>query len=552
MLLSFRQGIARYQTDVYATPTFLQKSTLNGDYIDLIVSPDPTVVIFAHKNATYVIEETKTVRNAWGPFTAGSTRYLFWDINLLDASITRGYTNFPQIVESTPPSNPAFDQHWYDTTNHQMKVWNGSKWLEKLRVFAGSYSSQAIIVPMRLGSQVGEVGNFEGGNLILDSYNKPLRQSDGTFVTSATDLSIINASSKKIKFESEVVSGMAAENIPKFSFVQATKGKAFKLARSDDWKTRVVGLSTEDLYISEIGNIETNGLVRNEQWNWPDTAIGKPVFCGKTGEVTLVPPTTGVLQIVGYVFDASSIFLDIKNVTILSDVLRETIDTPSGPIGTSPIADFTATPLTGTAPLFVQFKDASRYAPTSWQWDFKNDGTIESTAQSPGFKFTEAGKFSVRLKVKNQYGENEVVKKDIVVVDPAPILSGLFTNLSIEFSAPLQVALSETFPISIVVANAGYRIATNVVRTIVIDDVNGARVEITAKPTGSTVVHEGTTTTLTLPSISSLDRGQTVTTPFTIKAPSKTSVINIRAGVVSPELDSTLSDNVSTLSIRVK
>lgn len=547
MRLTFRQGIARYQTDIYATPTFLQKSSQNGEFVDLIVSPDPTVVIFAHKNATYVIEETKTVLNAWGPFPGQGTRYLYWDINLLDASVTRGYTLLPQIVAAQAPINPTVDQHWFDSVNHQMKVWNGNKWVDKVRVFAATFSSQAIIKPFPLGTQAGENGTFDGGNLILDSYNKPLRQSDGTFLTSATELSIINASTKKVKFESEIITGMATENLPKFSFVQAEKDRKFKLARSVDWRSRVIGLVREDMYTSEVGNIETSGLVRNEQWNWPADKIGRPVFCGPTGEVTTVPPTTGVLQVLGYVYDRDSIFLNIQHVTILSEI---TPDRPPTPTGNAPVASFIATPTEGVAPLSVQFKNTSRYA-KAWEWDFGNNGTVDSTKESPSYVYSSPGTYTVRLKVKNEYGEDQTIQSGIVTVNPAPI-KGVNTNLNIQLSSALQVNRNDEFPMTVTVANGGYQGATKVLRTIIFDDIGSEPVTIFAKPAGSTTTRSGSTTVLTLPIITSLGSGQNVAATVTIKAPNKTGTLNVRAGVISPEPDSTLSDNVATLTVRIK
>ena len=200
MRLSFRQGIARYQTDVVSSPSFLQKSS-SGNYVNLIVSPTPTIIVFAHNGANYVVEEVQSVTNAWGPIPS-VTCFLYWDINLITAALSRGITTLPPIYSAAAPSTPAVDQHWFDLSSTTMKVWSGSKWLEKVRVFAGYLSSGSILTPYQAGiSQVGLVGEYDAGNIILDSYGKPLRQSDGTFVTSATNLILTNNSSKSIRLE---------------------------------------------------------------------------------------------------------------------------------------------------------------------------------------------------------------------------------------------------------------------------------------------------------------------------------------------------------------
>lgn len=48
-------------------------------------------------------------------------------------------------------------------------------------------------------------------------------------------------------------------------------------------------------------------------------------------------------------------------------------------------ADCTANPQSGNAPLVVSFIDESTSSDTidSWQWDFQNDGVIDSYEQNP-------------------------------------------------------------------------------------------------------------------------------------------------------------------------
>lgn len=546
MRLTFRQGISRYQTDVYATASFLQK---NGEFVDLIVSPDPTIIIFAHKAATYIIEESKTVLTAWGPFTGSATRYLYWDINLLDGSLTRGYTAFAPIYSTVEPTNPSADQHWFDKTNHQMKVWTSGRWIDKLRVFAAIYSSQAVIQAYPLGSQAGENGTFEGGNLVRDAYNKPLRQSDGTFVTTATNLSVVNSAANTVSLEAEVITAMALENIPKFSFVKVDPNQRVSLARSDDWRTRIVGMVSEDLYISEVGNIVSTGLIQNEQWNWPLNVAGRPVFCGPTGEITLVPPSHGVLQVVGYVFNPTSIYLNIQNPLILDDIRSNVIGLPTGPIGIAPAANFTVSQTAGVAPLAVDFKNTSLHAPTVFAWDFNGDGQTDSTQSDATWTFTTPGNYTAKLTVSNEFGKD--VKTQTITVS-APVATGTKTNIGIQLSGALQVSVQDVFPVQVIISNASVLAATNVKRIITIDDADNAHIELSAVPTGTIVTHIGNTTVLTMPTISSLASRQTNTAAFSIKAPKKASVINIRAAVISQEADSSLSDNATALSIRVK
>jgi PKD repeat protein len=84
-----------------------------------------------------------------------------------------------------------------------------------------------------------------------------------------------------------------------------------------------------------------------------------------------------------------------------------------------PTADFTFSPTTGTVPVSIQFTDTSSGSPTSWQWDFTNDGTWDSTAQNPTHTYSTAGTYTIKLIATNTYGDSAPVTKTITVSSPA-------------------------------------------------------------------------------------------------------------------------------------
>jgi len=104
--------------------------------------------------------------------------------------------------------------------------------------------------------------------------------------------------------------------------------------------------------------------------------------------------------------------------------------------------DFDATPLSGTAPLTVQFNDMSimQEGVTSWAWDFNNDGEIDSTEQNPSFTFTESGIYSVRLTIND--GARYVVRYNFITVDSVSEddehVMPLVTKLKENFSNPFN------------------------------------------------------------------------------------------------------------------
>jgi len=82
-----------------------------------------------------------------------------------------------------------------------------------------------------------------------------------------------------------------------------------------------------------------------------------------------------------------------------------------------PVANFTASPTTAfESPLTVQFTDTSTGIITSWQWDFDNNGTVDSTQQNPSYVYTNPGAYTVKLTVTGPGGSDEEVKVNYIAV----------------------------------------------------------------------------------------------------------------------------------------
>ncbi len=86
------------------------------------------------------------------------------------------------------------------------------------------------------------------------------------------------------------------------------------------------------------------------------------------------------------------------------------------PFVAAPQASFTASPLSGQAPLTVHLTDTTTGGPTSWLWDFSNGST--STQQNPIHIFYEPGAYTISLTVTNSLGQNTLVKENWIAVSP--------------------------------------------------------------------------------------------------------------------------------------
>lgn len=86
------------------------------------------------------------------------------------------------------------------------------------------------------------------------------------------------------------------------------------------------------------------------------------------------------------------------------------------------IANFSGVPLSGEAPLTVQFTDRSVAENTTinqWRWDFDNDGSIDSLVQNPSWYYSEPGNYTVSLTVSDgDITDTETKERYITVVPP--------------------------------------------------------------------------------------------------------------------------------------
>ena len=87
---------------------------------------------------------------------------------------------------------------------------------------------------------------------------------------------------------------------------------------------------------------------------------------------------------------------------------------------TKPVANFTLSPDRGCIPFDVQFTDASTSLPTSWAWDFDNDGVIDDTTENPVYTYSTPGIYSVRLIVSNVNGSDTLTRINAIQAYASP------------------------------------------------------------------------------------------------------------------------------------
>ena len=317
---NFRQGMARRQTDIANNPTFLQKT---GQFVTLIVSPDPTIFIIAHQDTDYALIENVTVTNAWGPFTDSTSAWLYWDVDLVTGLLSHQFTRLAPITSATAPSSPLVDQHWFDTANTVMKVYSGTRWIEQVRLFAAEFQNSAIIIPYPLGTQAGlaapPIGVF-AGSIMFDDELKPVqkwtRRRDGEFLTTETPLSGQFARLSNFRVEAAIKQAEAGENVAMHQAVAYTGHNIVSLARNTDPAFPAIGIASEDMITGETRSFLTKGYVQNfVDWNWTEDA-GTLIFVGETGQLTTTPPQFNSIQQIAIVVDPQTIYVDTQQIIL--------------------------------------------------------------------------------------------------------------------------------------------------------------------------------------------------------------------------------------------
>lgn len=321
MRITFRQGIVRHQTDISGSPAFLQKV---GQYVNLIVSPDPTIVTFAHGQKNYLYTEATSVSQAWGPFDTGTNYWLYWDINLVNGERTFGSTVYEPLVSANQPSLSCVDSFgipcviagrmWYNTVRNIMYEYNGASWVEVVRVFAcklelgTTIRSMSIRTPEFIGTQVGLTTPAYAGAIAFDTAGKPIRTGDRKFFTTEDMFLTGVPTGASLKVNNIVLIGQAQEPISAFHVVEFVDYNKIIHASPFNSLNKIYGIIEEDAHTNDVINFVTEGLIFNEQWDWDAEGgfVNDKVYITNTGEITLIQSTPNQAS-VGMIIDRQTI-----------------------------------------------------------------------------------------------------------------------------------------------------------------------------------------------------------------------------------------------------
>lgn len=133
-----RQASIIYKT-LSGAPVFLESAGLSIDLIAPFVGTiGAGMEQRGERNAPVVI--TSDAVGAW-TVPNNTVSYLYVQKDSLTATPVYGYSALQPYKDQTSHTSPASGQHWFDTLNNQMKVWNGSAFVATSRLFVAAVSS---------------------------------------------------------------------------------------------------------------------------------------------------------------------------------------------------------------------------------------------------------------------------------------------------------------------------------------------------------------------------------------------------------------------------
>ncbi|MFA6363828.1 PKD domain-containing protein [Methanoregula sp.] len=239
---------------------------------------------------------------------------------------------------------------------------------------------------------------------------------------------------------SVVVIGIAVIGVALMSHSTPEKIPALSAVISEDTSQESIriyhdggdSISAENMKILVDG--VTQQFSKGGSPTWSTWAMGESL------NYTYLGAAPGMVQIV-YTGGSSSTILASSDFGGHGGSPTTATTTTTTPVQT-PVANFTATPLNGTAPLIVQFTDISANSPTAWSWDFGDSTTTIN--QSPIHNYTAAGTYTVKLTATNAAGSNTNTKVGYITVTAAPLLPVVnFTGTPLLGTNPLTVQFTD-------------------------------------------------------------------------------------------------------------
>jgi hypothetical protein len=336
MIVNFRHGVVSGAKNGSNQPAFLQVSGAN---IGINATNTPLVLTVAHLDSNYLVSVEQSNAAAWTGINAGTTTYLYVDIDLKTAVVTYGTSTLAPITQGARPATAVNGQDWFDTANGTMRSRINGVWIEVARIYVASVSG-ASFTYQPFGSQINvSGGEYPAGKIAFDLSGKPISKATGEFFTTEDAFYVNGVISAPNAFGTHLEVVTAAEAITPYSVVRYNAFESVRLARYEDTDNTGMGIAMAGANPGERLSILPNGIVKNAAWNFP--LVNASVWVDVNGQITTTDPVLassgrGHQPPVGRVIATDTIiFNPLQNGVVVTD---PTMIGPMGPQGADGIA----------------------------------------------------------------------------------------------------------------------------------------------------------------------------------------------------------------------
>lgn len=269
---------------------------------------------------------------------------------------------------------------------------------------------------------------FYGGGIMCDYYSQPLLSYMQINNNSSDYGAGLHLSFSDILANNLTIAGNAAEY----------GGGIYCYYSSPDIENTIVAFNTGQygIYVYEgIPEISYSDFWENEEGNFYNTPdeigvnIQKNVnndSCDVNYNIQINPNFINLTDKDFHLL-SSSRCIDAGNPDSPEDADGSTADMGKYYYAQTFVANFTADITYGLPPLTVHFTDRSIGGPTSYAWDFNNDGTIDSYSKNPQWTYQEMGDYTVSLSISRGFLNDKRIKQNFIKAYyiPQPSISSI-------------------------------------------------------------------------------------------------------------------------------
>ena len=343
MRFEYTQGLA-YNT---TASNFLERNVTGG--VDISIPKTSNIsVIFSHGEGNYLVEQGRLAK-AWNfAFSDTSSYWLYFDIDVLDAKLTYGFTTLAPKFGLTRPSTPTTGENFFDKNINKMLEWNGGRWIEKIRVFAGSLKNGNLTTNSSR-TQVDAHFDVNAENISLFNASHPSRiefgNGDFIFLTNGDSINDINS----FKFKRLDYPLIAARDLPQYTAVMLDDNGELVPATNREQVKEAIGIVDIEYSAGDDVLPIIRGFISDPSFFAFSESAMWPLFTDDSGAITPTAPTTSALQKIGFVVNVNTMYVDITPKLLIIGVTPPNVTvtptlTPSATVTPTPTVTPTVTP----------------------------------------------------------------------------------------------------------------------------------------------------------------------------------------------------------------